>query len=318
MAKYTTEVRSICETLAGYDEHKGYQSVNEIIQNSREQIFNFQYPIFDNLYKPIIEAKILKHYYGREIGAETFGRWQLWLDTKLNEIMPYYNKLYQSELLEFNPLYDVDLTTTYTKEGERTGTENETIDNDTTHTSTESLNKTDEGTITDSGSYSNTRTDNLSRRTADSGSESDVRKNDRWDIFSDTPQGSLQNIKTGDGAYLTEARHITDDGTGSTKTFGKIVQETDTGTVQNTGTDSNTRTLDTETNQGIEKSETGTNDTTTEREHTINTTEEYLHHVVGKTGGISYAKLLDEYRKTFLNIDMMIIRDLKELFMCLW
>ena len=121
MAKYTTEVRSICETLAGYEASEGYKSVNEIITNSRQKIFSFDYPLFDTTYKPVLEKKILKHYYGREIGAETFGRWQLWLDTKMKEIMPYYNKLYESELIEFNPMYDVDLTTDHTKEYEKTG-----------------------------------------------------------------------------------------------------------------------------------------------------------------------------------------------------
>ena len=48
------------------------------------------------------------------------------------------------------------------------------------------------------------------------------------------------------------------------------------------------------------------------------TTEEYLEHVKGKTPGASYSKLLQEYRETFLNIDMMIIDDLSDLFFGLW
>lgn len=49
----------------------------------------------------------------REIGTETYGLWHLYLDTTLNEIMPYYNKLYETELLKFNPLYDIDLKRTH-------------------------------------------------------------------------------------------------------------------------------------------------------------------------------------------------------------
>ena len=59
------------------------------------------------------------HYYTREIGFETVGLWKLKLQTKLNEIMPYYNKLYETELLKYNPLYDVDMTTTNV--GQKTG-----------------------------------------------------------------------------------------------------------------------------------------------------------------------------------------------------
>ena len=47
MSKYTTEVRFICETLAGYKDSQGYDKVENIIMNSRDKIFDFEYPIFD-------------------------------------------------------------------------------------------------------------------------------------------------------------------------------------------------------------------------------------------------------------------------------
>ena len=110
MSKYTTEVRYICETSAGLKKSGGYNSVKDIIANSRAKIFDFDYPIFDEAYRSVLETKILKHYYTREIGQETIGLWKLKLDTKLNEIMPYYNQLYKSELLDFNPLYNFNIT----------------------------------------------------------------------------------------------------------------------------------------------------------------------------------------------------------------
>ena len=107
MSKYTTQVRFICENYAGLTESVGYGKVDEIIASARKKVFDFPYPIFDETYRNVLETKILKHFYTREIGAETVGLWKLWLNTKMNEIMPYYNKLYKSELLDFNPLYDV-------------------------------------------------------------------------------------------------------------------------------------------------------------------------------------------------------------------
>lgn len=109
MSKYTTEVRFVCEQYAGLSESVGYDRVNEVIDASRARIFG-DYPIFDESYRGILEKKILKHYYTREISEETVGLWKLRLNTKMNEIMPYFNKLYRSELIEFNPLYDIDLT----------------------------------------------------------------------------------------------------------------------------------------------------------------------------------------------------------------
>ena len=110
MSIYTTEVRYICETANNLTNSAGYNSINEIIKNALPSIFNFNFPIFDEKYRSVLETKILKHFYTREIGEETVGLWKLRLDTRLNEIMPYYNKLYMSELLEFNPLYTANLT----------------------------------------------------------------------------------------------------------------------------------------------------------------------------------------------------------------
>lgn len=324
MSKYTTEVRYICENSAGLVNSEGYNSTNKILSNCVDKIFNFDYPIFDENYRRALNIKILRHYYTREIGFETVGLWKHFLETRLNEIMPYYNKLYETELLNFNPFYDVDLTTTRSTVGTNVGNENGTRSDNINESVTGSETRKDSGTITDSGTSSTTRTDNLSEQTIDGGSEtdngSDVKKNTRWDIYSDTPQGTLTNVDNEN--YLTNARKITDDGTGSTntntKTFGKTVNKTNTGTTGTSGTDSNTRTLGTESNVDNVNTVSGTNTGTSTKEHNINTTEDYIEHVKGKTPGVSYAKLLKEFRETFLNIDMMIINDLSDLFFNLW
>ena len=151
MSRYTTEVRYICEKYAGLDKSAEYTDVKEVINNSWEKIFDFDFPIFDEAYKPILCKKIIKHYYTREIGLETVALWKLKLDTLMNEIMPYYNKLYQTELLSFNPLYDADYTKTHegsdSGEGTDSGRSNRT--GATTHT----------GTITDSGEHAEDITD---------------------------------------------------------------------------------------------------------------------------------------------------------------
>lgn len=40
--------------------------------------------------------------------------------------------------------------------------------------------------------------------------------------------------------------------------------------------------------------------------------------IQGKMGGVSYSRLLKEYRQTFLNIDEMVVGELNDLFMGLW
>lgn len=173
MSKYTTQVRFICETLAGYDVSQGYGNVQEIINQTWDKVFDFDFPIFDEEYRSVLCKKILKHYYTREIGMETVGLWKLRLDTKMNEIMPYFNQLYESAKLEWNPLNDADYTKTH--EGEDAGESA----SDGTHT----------GTV---GDVSHDETDGTV-----------------WNVFSDTPQGALTNVQN--ETYLTDARKITED-----------------------------------------------------------------------------------------------------------
>ena len=110
MSKYTTEVRTICENLIGLKSPAGYGSVNDILSQVAPLVFNFDWPIFDEAYRRVLEIKILKHFYTREIGLETVGLWKLKLDTKMNEIMPYYNQLYESVDLVTEPVNEIDVT----------------------------------------------------------------------------------------------------------------------------------------------------------------------------------------------------------------
>lgn len=211
MSMYTTELRYICESYAGLTESAGYNNIENVIKKALPKIFDFDFPIFDEDYRTVIETKIIKHYYTREISEETVGLWKLRLNTKMNEIMPYYNQLYKAWSVDFNPLYDTDITTEHT------------LDNESTQSTT--------GKSTDR--------------------------------FSDTPQGSLQNIEN--NTYLSNATIVDSNASG-----------------------------------------------------TSNSTDEYLEKITGKRGSMSYSKMLDEYRESLINIDSMIIVDLKDLFFKLW
>ena len=185
MSKYTTELRFICEYYAGLQESAGYNSINEIIENSWQKIFDFSFPIFDENYRKVLCINIIKHFYTREICAETVGRWKLFLDSKMNLIMDKYNKLYKINLTDFNPLYDVDYSRTYTKgnEGKQKNDAVSTIT--TTDKSTSDNTSSQEGTAeTEGGSKSG---------------------------FSDTPQGALTGVES--GTYLTNATVSSTDST---------------------------------------------------------------------------------------------------------
>lgn len=224
MSKYTTQVRFICETKSGLD---NLDDVNAVIQASIPNIFDFSFPIFDEEYRNVLCTKILKHYYTREIGLETYGLWKLKLDTKLNEIMPYYNKMYESASLEYNPLHNIDMTTT----------------------------------------HSRTSGDDISRDTSTSGSVSSNFEN----RFLDTPQGGLDGIISSD--YLTNA-----------------------------SIDNSSESTSASANEAVKST----------------STEEYTTKITGKASGADYSRMIMNYRDALINVDMMIIDELKDLFFLLW
>ncbi|UWH94680.1 MAG: hypothetical protein [Bacteriophage sp.] len=208
MSKYTTEVRFICENSAGLSESEGADNVDSILDKCWNKVFNFDFPIFDENYRQVLCRKILKHYYTREIAHETVGRWKLALNAKLNEIMPYYNQLYKSELLEFNPFYDVDLT----RSRESSGTSNRTSNNTETNSGTSKNVSSGSGT---------SNTDTLNR-------------------FSDTPQNSMDTQGITDSVPLTTVTKVNEDNTTtneSTDTLTRNDNKTGSGTENINNTD---------------------------------------------------------------------------------
>ena len=89
---------------------KTYPTVDEVIEGTWKDLFNFSYPKIPDYQAGELETKIIKAYYMREIGFETVERFKLALNETLNRIMPYYIDLYNSIKLQGdNPLENVDL-----------------------------------------------------------------------------------------------------------------------------------------------------------------------------------------------------------------
>lgn len=393
MSSYTTEVRFICESYAGLDKSEGFSSIDSVIEKAIPFVFDFSFPIFDENYRIPLEKKILKHFYTREICEETVGLWKLRLEETLEEIMPYYNQLYKTQIDGINPYYNIDLTTdhkgqgtkdtdgtnTNAKTGSKTTTDNTTYDGFREHTETRDNDTLTKGTIktVNYGGDKITREDgteggwskNIQDKNTNEIGKENTKDNIKTDTtntaygiekninrFSDTPQGSLQNMTAVDknNLYLTTAT-IDDKSTSSnSNTSGK---ETDTGekttNITNTGktTDNYTRGLTeaktkTETfagrndktiNSGTDtNNKNGTKDVTksgtikealnenkkendvTTRDEKIKTTEDYIEHVSGYKGVKSVAALIMEWRKSLINIDAMIMKDLEDCFFQLW
>ena len=70
--------------------------IKDLAITGREVIFDFDYPLTDNINKEDFEVMILNNYLMRRIGYDTVTAFKIALMVKLNEIMPKYNKLFDS------------------------------------------------------------------------------------------------------------------------------------------------------------------------------------------------------------------------------
>lgn len=307
VSKYTTEVRYICETSAGLDESVGYSNIEQVIKNCLPKVFDFDFPIFDENYRSVLETKILKHYYTREIGLETVSLWKLKLNTKLNEIMPYYNKLYKSELIDFNPLYDVDLTRERKVEGKGT---RDTENSENRNSSNNVVNKQSIETENEENASGNDSRNNKTTGVGNSTQNQNTIGNNN-NMYSDTPQGAITDLQA--GKYLTNATIDS-----STNTFAGASNDTTEQTSSESGNNeknsdgSSSTSIDNNTDTAFNSDMSGISNTT------LSNTEDYLERVIGSNGGESFSKRIYDYRNTFINIDMMVINDLEELFFGLW
>ena len=92
-----------------WEPQKLYPTLGELVQAG--------YKIFDNTWethvkdhKKILCDKILRYYWFNQIGAETPDRFIWYINDQLARIMPYYNQLYASELIKFDPMLNHAIT----------------------------------------------------------------------------------------------------------------------------------------------------------------------------------------------------------------
>lgn len=127
----------LLESLVNYGK-TDKTKIKNLAKESRNYIFDFDYPLSDKVDKEKFETMILNHFILRRIGFETFTYFQIQLNVKLNEIMPLYNKMFES-LDGWNLFNDGEIV-------ERDLKDNRTIENNTS--ANNKLNNTSE-TISD-------------------------------------------------------------------------------------------------------------------------------------------------------------------------
>lgn len=299
------------------------------------------YPIFSESHRQELNEKIVNHFRYREIGYETITQFIFALNRKMFEIMPFYNQLYESEELEISALTNYSYDEISKKTGndllEKTGTDTNKQTGDSTRTDTGT--QTNEQTGTDKqtfedvknkttyGSNENENTTTTSdvthgQTTTTQGTDSSKK------VHSDTPQGMLSANFPESANYASDA-DVSKNTNSSTVTQGGT--DSTTGTVKGTkgksGSDESVQTGDIVTTHDTQGKLT--NDLTSKNEFNTDNTITYGSNAkqnydnqlsTNKQGyqGISPSELLQKYRETFLNIDMLVISELEELFISIF
>lgn len=330
MATYTVLVKTVCESVAG-NVSSNYTDFNKTIETAAPLIFNFNYPIWEESYRSILEQKIIKHYYMYEIGMETVGLWQFYLQKTMQEIMPYYVKLWETTQLDYDPLTNYKETITH--KGEGTNNVVDKLDSTTGGTSTSSrtedknvseiYDRSHEETTTGEKHESGTVESNTDTSGKTVSKIIDDLDENYSRAYSDTPQNSISRVENLE--YLT---NYTND---ITKRIGdKEETRTDSGDSSTSGTDSRdwtesgTRKFGFEDNRNLSDKTTGSESGTTSgtrndnRTTNANSTDDWIEQRIGNTPSRLYPEMVEAYRQSLINIDMLIIKDLANLFMLCW
>lgn len=80
-----------------------YPTLGDLLSNG-VQVFDDSWSTYVPEHKEQLIQKIIDRYFFEEIGVDTPCRFVFNINAQLRQIMPYYNQLYQSELININPL----------------------------------------------------------------------------------------------------------------------------------------------------------------------------------------------------------------------
>lgn len=88
--------------------------IKDLASVGRTKIFDFEYQLSENINKAEFEEMILNHFLMRRLGYETYTSWHIAFENKIKEIMPMYNKIFDSftDWNLFNSGEEITRTTT--------------------------------------------------------------------------------------------------------------------------------------------------------------------------------------------------------------
>lgn len=293
MARYTMEIRELISTFGDAEVESWFEDYNlEDYLTAEEIAVINERGVWS---KEQLAKRIIGHFFLREIGCDSVGRFKWYAKDKMAELMETYAPLIYSASIKYDPLVNVDFVESF----DRASTNRSTSISESNGSSNGNLSTTTSGQSSGTSSGQNSGTNVTVTDTTNSTTSSGL------EVQSDTPQGQVTkaNILAGNYASNTTANENTTSVTDHAATNATV-----SGT--NSGTTSNT-VSGTESSNSYSSSASRDNNSANE-----NGTENYIKRVKGNSGVSATAqKMVLQYRENIRALNTEIIYQLESLFM---
>ena len=166
--------------------------LNQLINALDFNLFDFNYNLYDNDLKSAFEKKFIDHFYFYEIGLTPIARFKKALQIKLNDIFPYYQQLYQTELRtkDIDFMLNKDLKEQYTRELTGNSSVNQSSTSTSNDTSLNINNDTPQNKIDDLDQFMTSASKNTDNSTMNSSGTNNA-ENNSTETYSLVSQGNI-------------------------------------------------------------------------------------------------------------------------------
>lgn len=150
--------------------------LRNLLRTSNFDLWDFDLGIDDPEFEEKLKETIVSYFYFNEIGSETPDRFKHRFQSKLKLILPYYNNLYNTTLLDYDPLINYKMDEIIKEDGSEgsTGSSDSTSNNNLTGSETNQNDLTE----TEYPQHSQITSDIPSGKTQNKGTGSNTQKTD--------------------------------------------------------------------------------------------------------------------------------------------
>ena len=306
--------------------------LRDIIEHGHD-IFNFNYEFYDETKRRKFEEDFIKHFYFREICHPVIDRFIFYLEDKMNTVFPFYNELFKTAMIEYDKVYNYDMTETYEKLTENANNQSgvsstvSQLFDEQNSTSTQNRTVDSTGTTKTKGSdvLSETGKENVETTSENNVSGDKEFNSEKLNKYLDTPQGLTDISNSNYVTNVTFDREERTENSDENSSGSSETEKTSTRNVSNSNNAENNSTGRETTADEMEvissQEQRGTNDNNTRIHSNTEQKENYKLTRIGNIGVQTASDMLEKHidlQKKLKKIEMMFFDECEDLFMLVY